>query len=86
MFFFRYFTGNTKGSDGKVQFVAGKTSLSNAMDAVIKIFTIAVSVFMTWNMFLLCAFGPPISKYRVIQVTIVVVAVPEGLPLAVTLT
>ncbi|KAK6911124.1 hypothetical protein RJ641_023217 [Dillenia turbinata] len=53
----RYFTGHTTGTDGKVQFVAGKTSISTAVDDVIKIFTIAV--------------------------TIVVVAVPEGLPLAV---
>ncbi|KAJ7952044.1 Calcium-transporting ATPase [Quillaja saponaria] len=56
----RYFTGHTKDSDGTIQFVPGKTSISNAVDGVIKIFTIAV--------------------------TIVVVAVPEGLPLAVTLT
>ncbi|KAI4355895.1 hypothetical protein L6164_004623 [Bauhinia variegata] len=56
----RYFSGHTEDADGSVQFVAGKTSVSNAVDSVIKIFTIAV--------------------------TIVVVAVPEGLPLAVTLT
>ncbi|KAK7262036.1 hypothetical protein RIF29_28364 [Crotalaria pallida] len=56
----RYFSGNTKDLEGEVQFVAGKTSISDAIDDVIKIFTIAV--------------------------TIVVVAVPEGLPLAVTLT
>ncbi|KAK7293954.1 hypothetical protein RJT34_16836 [Clitoria ternatea] len=56
----RYFSGHTKDVDGNVEFVAGKTSVSNAVDGVIKIFTIAV--------------------------TIVVVAVPEGLPLAVTLT
>ncbi|XP_027344572.1 calcium-transporting ATPase 9, plasma membrane-type isoform X2 [Abrus precatorius] len=56
----RYFSGHTKDVDGHVEFVAGKTSVSNAVDGVIKIFTIAV--------------------------TIVVVAVPEGLPLAVTLT
>ncbi|QCE00979.1 Ca2+-transporting ATPase [Vigna unguiculata] len=56
----RYFSGHTKDVDGQVEFVAGKTSASNAVDGVIKIFTIAV--------------------------TIVVVAVPEGLPLAVTLT
>ncbi|XP_047179918.1 calcium-transporting ATPase 9, plasma membrane-type isoform X2 [Vigna umbellata] len=56
----RYFSGHTKDVDGQVEFVAGKTSASNVVDAVIKIFTIAV--------------------------TIVVVAVPEGLPLAVTLT
>ncbi|XP_056166527.1 calcium-transporting ATPase 10, plasma membrane-type-like isoform X1 [Syzygium oleosum] len=56
----RYFTGHTKNSDGSRQFTAGKTSVSNAVDGAIKIFTIAV--------------------------TIVVVAVPEGLPLAVTLT
>ena len=56
----RYFSGHTKDLDGKVQFVSGETSISDAVDGVIKIFTIAV--------------------------TIVVVAVPEGLPLAVTLT
>ncbi|XP_062109949.1 calcium-transporting ATPase 9, plasma membrane-type [Humulus lupulus] len=56
----RYFTGTTKNPDGSQQFIKGTTSISNAVDGVIKIFTIAV--------------------------TIVVVAVPEGLPLAVTLT
>ncbi|KAB1199073.1 Calcium-transporting ATPase 9, plasma membrane-type [Morella rubra] len=56
----RYFTGYTKNPDGKSQFIRGKTSISDAVDGAIKIFTIAV--------------------------TIVVVAVPEGLPLAVTLT
>ncbi|XP_019456853.1 PREDICTED: calcium-transporting ATPase 9, plasma membrane-type-like [Lupinus angustifolius] len=56
----RFFSGNTKDLDGNIQFTAGKTSISDAVDGVIKIFTMAV--------------------------TIVVVAVPEGLPLAVTLT
>ncbi|CAI0410438.1 unnamed protein product [Linum tenue] len=56
----RYFTGHTKDADGSVQFVAGHTKFSTALDGVVKIITIAV--------------------------TIVVVAVPEGLPLAVTLT
>ncbi|XP_059643033.1 calcium-transporting ATPase 9, plasma membrane-type [Cornus florida] len=56
----RYFTGHTKNSNGTVQFIHGKTSIGDAVDGAIKIFTIAV--------------------------TIVVVAVPEGLPLAVTLT
>ncbi|XP_031251206.1 calcium-transporting ATPase 8, plasma membrane-type-like [Pistacia vera] len=56
----RYFTGHTKSADGRVQFTAGRTSVSDAVDGAIKILTIAV--------------------------TIVVVAVPEGLPLAVTLT
>ncbi|KAL8217334.1 hypothetical protein R6Q57_020707 [Mikania cordata] len=56
----RFFTGNSKKPDGTVQFVRGKTSASEAINDVIKIFTAAV--------------------------TIVVVAVPEGLPLAVTLT
>lgn len=39
----RYFTGNTKASDGKVEFKGGVTSLGDAVDGVIKIFTIAVS-------------------------------------------
>ncbi|RVW31869.1 Calcium-transporting ATPase 8, plasma membrane-type [Vitis vinifera] len=56
----RYFTGHTRDSDGTVQFKRGVTSFGDAVDDVIKIITIAV--------------------------TIVVVAVPEGLPLAVTLT
>ncbi|CAJ1941743.1 unnamed protein product [Sphenostylis stenocarpa] len=56
----RYFSGHTRNSDGSVQFIAGKTKVGNAIDGVIKVFTVAV--------------------------TIVVVAVPEGLPLAVTLT
>ncbi|GAB4838302.1 Calcium-transporting ATPase 10, plasma membrane-type [Ancistrocladus abbreviatus] len=56
----RYFTGHTSNSGVAAQFKAGKTSVSDAIDGVIKIVTIAV--------------------------TIVVVAVPEGLPLAVTLT
>ncbi|KAL2932906.1 Calcium-transporting ATPase 9 plasma membrane-type [Bienertia sinuspersici] len=56
----RYFTGHTKDPNGQVQFISGKTSVSEIIDGVIEIFTIAV--------------------------TIVVVAVPEGLPLAVTLT
>ncbi|KAL8098751.1 calcium-transporting ATPase 9, plasma membrane-type-like isoform X1 [Apium graveolens] len=56
----RYFTGNTKNADGSIQFQSGKTSVSKAVNGVIKIVTDAV--------------------------TIVVVAVPEGLPLAVTLT
>ncbi|XP_010046915.2 calcium-transporting ATPase 8, plasma membrane-type-like [Eucalyptus grandis] len=56
----RFFTGHTKNPDGTVQFKAGKTSVSDAVDGAIKMITVAV--------------------------TIVVVAVPEGLPLAVTLT
>ncbi|KAL9255116.1 Calcium-transporting ATPase 9, plasma membrane-type-like protein, partial [Drosera capensis] len=56
----RFFTGNTKNEDGTVQFIREKTSMSQTIDGVIEIVTIAV--------------------------TIVVVAVPEGLPLAVTLT
>ncbi|GAY37277.1 hypothetical protein CUMW_027810 [Citrus unshiu] len=56
----RFFTGHTKNADGSIQFRAGKTKVSHAVDGAIKILTVAV--------------------------TIVVVAVPEGLPLAVTLT
>ncbi|KAK9281132.1 hypothetical protein L1049_004025 [Liquidambar formosana] len=56
----RYFTGNSKNPNGTVQFVRGKTSVRDAINGVVKIVTVAV--------------------------TIVVVAVPEGLPLAVTLT
>ncbi|KAJ8628903.1 hypothetical protein MRB53_022226 [Persea americana] len=56
----RYFTGHTKNVNGDPEFSRGKTSVRDALNAAIKIVTIAV--------------------------TIVVVAVPEGLPLAVTLT
>ncbi|KAJ4953742.1 hypothetical protein NE237_030574 [Protea cynaroides] len=56
----RFFTGHTKNTDGSVQFIRGKTSLSKAIDGAVQIIAVAV--------------------------TIVVVAVPEGLPLAVTLT
>lgn len=56
----RFFTGHTKTAEGSIQFRAGKTKVSDAVDGAIKILTVAV--------------------------TIVVVAVPEGLPLAVTLT
>ncbi|GKA47847.1 calcium-transporting ATPase 8, plasma membrane-type-like protein, partial [Tanacetum coccineum] len=56
----RYFTGHSRKPDKTIEFIGGKTSLSDAVDGAIKKFTVAV--------------------------TIVVVAVPEGLPLAVTLT
>eukprot|EP00252_Welwitschia_mirabilis_P024146 TRINITY_DN704_c0_g4_i2.p1 TRINITY_DN704_c0_g4~~TRINITY_DN704_c0_g4_i2.p1 ORF type:complete len:1109 (-),score=145.86 TRINITY_DN704_c0_g4_i2:457-3783(-) len=56
----RLFTGNAKDSEGKVLFVPGKSGAEAALNGIVKIFAIAV--------------------------TIVVVAVPEGLPLAVTLT
>ncbi|XP_044471375.1 calcium-transporting ATPase 8, plasma membrane-type-like isoform X1 [Mangifera indica] len=56
----RYFSGHTKNEDGITQFIAGRTSVGDAVDGAIKILTIGV--------------------------TIVIVAVPEGLPLAVTLT
>ncbi|KAK4483758.1 hypothetical protein RD792_010960 [Penstemon davidsonii] len=56
----RFFTGHTRNPDGRTQFIAGRTSVGDAIDGFIQIFTVAV--------------------------TIVVVAVPEGLPLAVTLT
>ncbi|KAH0449141.1 hypothetical protein IEQ34_022941 [Dendrobium chrysotoxum] len=55
----RYFTGHTVNPDGSVQFVRGQSSLKSAINGLVKILTVAV--------------------------TIVVVAVPEGLPLAVTL-
>lgn len=56
----RYFTGNTHDANGNIEFQRGHTSLGDAVNGVIRIVTVAV--------------------------TIVVVAVPEGLPLAVTLT
>lgn len=56
----RYFIGNTKEENGKIQFIAGKTGVDEVINAVVGITTAAV--------------------------TIVVVAIPEALPLAVTLT
>ncbi|XP_057855556.2 calcium-transporting ATPase 5, plasma membrane-type isoform X1 [Cryptomeria japonica] len=56
----RYFTGHTEETADTSKFKAGKTKFGDAMNGVVEIFAIAV--------------------------TIVVVAVPEGLPLAVTLT
>lgn len=55
-----YFVGHKEGSNNSGKFKSGQTSVSVAMDSVVDILAIAV--------------------------TIVVVAVPEGLPLAVTLT
>ncbi|KAL3743971.1 hypothetical protein ACJRO7_013254 [Eucalyptus globulus] len=55
----RYFTGHLKNQDGTVQFKAGRTSVCDALDGVLKIVTVGV--------------------------TTAVVAVPEGLPIAVTL-
>ncbi|CAH8317845.1 unnamed protein product [Eruca vesicaria subsp. sativa] len=55
----RYFMGRTKNTDGSPMFDAGKTTLDEAIDMVI--------------------------KFIILGVTIVVAAVPEGLPLAVTL-
>ena len=49
--YFRFFSGNTTNADGTVQFVAGKTSFSDAVDGVIKIFTIAVSSFSALYIF-----------------------------------
>ncbi|KAL0835110.1 hypothetical protein Bca101_086999 [Brassica carinata] len=54
-----YFMGRTKNKDGSPMFVAGKTTLDEEIDMVI--------------------------KFVILGVTIVVAAVPEGLPLAVTL-
>nr|KAJ0224179.1 hypothetical protein LSAT_V11C100018520 [Lactuca sativa] len=56
----RFFTGYTEDDEGKLEFIAGKTSVNDAMDGVIKIFTVIVSI--------------------------VYVAVPEGLPLVITFT
>ncbi|KAI3513987.1 hypothetical protein L1887_12285 [Cichorium endivia] len=55
----RFFTGRTEDYEGKVEFIAGKTSVWDALDGAIKIFTVAVAM--------------------------VIVAVPEGLPLSVTI-
>lgn len=52
----RYFTGNTKTSDGKVEFTGGVTSLGDAVDGVVKIFTIAVSLSYGCLSFLLLVF------------------------------
>lgn len=41
---FRFFSGNSKNPDGTVQFVSGKTRLSETLNGVIKIVTVAVSI------------------------------------------
>jgi len=38
----RYFSGHTRNPDGSVQFIAGKTKFGDAINGVIKIFTVAV--------------------------------------------
>ncbi|CAI9265119.1 unnamed protein product [Lactuca saligna] len=39
-----FFTGYTEDHEGKVEFITGKTSVKDAMDGVIKIFTVAVAI------------------------------------------
>lgn len=41
---FRYFTGNTHDANGNPEFQRGRTSLGDAVDGVIKIVTVAVSL------------------------------------------
>nr|KAJ0196091.1 hypothetical protein LSAT_V11C700360550 [Lactuca sativa] len=40
----RFFTGYTEDDEGKVEFITSKTSVKDAMDGVIKIFTIVVAI------------------------------------------
>ncbi|OMO65525.1 Cation-transporting P-type ATPase [Corchorus olitorius] len=79
----RYFTGNTEDPDGTTQFIKGTTKFDDAFNDVVKIFTIAVLPAARSGSL---AFQCRAATARIVQVTIVVVAVPEGLPLAVTLT
>ena len=74
----RYFSGHTRNPDGSVQFIVGKTKVGDAIDGVIKIFTVTVCALILDYLNIYA----PLNM----QVTIVVVAVHEGLPLAVTLT
>ncbi|KAM0021315.1 putative P-type Ca(2+) transporter [Helianthus debilis subsp. tardiflorus] len=74
----RFFTGHTKDEDGKVEFIAGQTSVGDAVNGLIKILKTVVAVVGD-------AADSAIKIFTVV-VTIVVVAVPEGIPLAVTLT
>lgn len=46
----RYFSGHTRNPDGSVQFIAGKTKFGDAIDGVIKIFTVAVCAFRITKM------------------------------------
>lgn len=85
----RYFTGHTKDPNGTRQFIAGHTKVSHAVDGAIKILTVAVCLLFAEYMFMyLCidVYVTSLINNKKFQVTIVVVAVPEGLPLAVTLT
>ncbi|KAL4574417.1 hypothetical protein LXL04_021248 [Taraxacum kok-saghyz] len=38
----RFFTGHTEDDEGRIEFIAGKTSVGDAVDGAIKIFTVAV--------------------------------------------
>ncbi|KAF2306709.1 hypothetical protein GH714_020736 [Hevea brasiliensis] len=73
----RFFTGHTKNPDGTVQFRPGKTSADDAANGAIEIMSNSVGI--------VADAVDVVIKILSIMVTIVVVAVPEGLPLAVTL-
>ncbi|KAG8647926.1 calcium-transporting ATPase 10, plasma membrane-type isoform X2 [Manihot esculenta] len=73
----RFFTGHTKNPDGSIQFKPGKTSANDAANGAIKILSNSVGI--------VADAVDAVIKILSIVVTIVVVAVPEGLPLAVTL-
>ncbi|XP_058000286.1 calcium-transporting ATPase 8, plasma membrane-type [Hevea brasiliensis] len=73
----RFFTGHTKNPDGSVQFRRGKTSADDAANGAIEIISNSVGV--------VADAVDVVIKILSIMVAIVVVAVPEGLPLAVTL-
>ncbi|KAK6284679.1 hypothetical protein POUND7_003631 [Theobroma cacao] len=123
----RYFTGHTEDPNGNREFIKGQTTVEDAFNDVVKIFTIAVrptlvtvvpfrccqeldltawhafagqpqleSFFVFWppsaagllppGDFLLPYYWKKLNISKSCGVTIIVVAVPEGLPLAVTLT
>jgi P-type Ca2+ transporter type 2C len=67
-----------------VQYVKGKMGVGQTIGGVVRIFTVAVGIGFT----VMYCIGVYLCLTILIcnQVTIVVVAVPEGLPLAVTLT
>ncbi|KAH0461499.1 hypothetical protein IEQ34_009074 [Dendrobium chrysotoxum] len=79
----RFFTGHTKIPDGSVQFVKGHISVKDAIDGAVKILTGAVCIHIK-DLDLVILVTNQHVNYK--YVTIVVVDIPEGLPLAVTLT
>lgn len=51
--FGRFFTGHSKDDNNNVEFIAGKTSVGDAVDGAIKIFTVAVCILCVFSQLLM---------------------------------